>query len=572
MKKELKNRLRYVAVFLLCIVVLLLVRLYYVQVVQGESYALAADRQYVMRNDRLFDRGNIYFTNKDDTTISGATLLNGFTIAVVPTALKADVAVYRDMLALLNITEADFETITNMENDSYEVLARRVSEEVGQSIRQMNLAGVLVERERWRVYPSKDLGAHTVGFIGYNDDNQVVGISGIERYYEETLRRADNGLFTNFFAELFANVKKILSDGTESMEGDIVTSIEPVVLEKLSSTLTAVHEQYGSIETGGIIMDPATGEIIAMHALPTFDPNNIPTQDPDTFQNPLVEKRYEFGSIVKALTVASGIDAGVVSRSTTYNDTGCLTLDTETVCNYDKRARGTVPMQEVLNQSLNTGVAFIAERMGHTTFRSYFESFGLGDVTGIDLPGEVSGTIDNIASTDRSIEYATAAYGQGIAQSPIGMIRALSALANDGVMATPHVGKKISYSTGLSRDLPYTSSDQIIKPETATIISQMLTTVVDDALVGGSVSIDTMSVAAKTGTAQMADGSGGYYEERYMHSIFGYFPSEQPRYIILLYTRAPQGVQYASETLAKPLMEMVDFLIQYYAIPPDRSV
>lgn len=572
MKKELKNRLRYVAAFLLCIVLLLLGRLYYVQVIQGEAYALAADRQYVKRNDRLFDRGNIYFTHKDDTTISSATLLHGFTIAVVPDSLRSDLSVYSEMIAKLGVSEAAFEAVANRENDTYEVLARRVSDEVGKSIADMNLTGVLVERERWRVYPSKELGAHMIGFIGYNDENQVVGSAGVERYYEDTLKRSGNGLFTNFFAELFANVKKVLSEGEQSIEGDVVTTIEPVVLEKLSTVLNAVHAQYGSVETGGIIMDPATGEIVAMHALPSYDPNSIQTQDPDTFQNPLVEKRYEFGSIVKALTVAAGLDAGVISRSTTYNDTGCLTLDTETVCNYDKRARGVVPMQEVLNQSLNTGVAFIAESMGHTAFRKYFNSYGLGDVTGIDLPGEVSGTIENIASTDRSIEYATAAYGQGIAQTPIGMIRALGALANDGVMVTPHVAKEIVYATGLSRTLQYSTSEPVIKPETSRNISQMLATVVDDALVGGSVSIDTMSVAAKTGTAQIASGQGGYEENKYMHSIFGYFPSEDPKYIILLYTRAPQGVDYASETLAKPLMEIVDFLIQYYAIPPDRSV
>ncbi len=227
-------------------------------------------------------------------------------------------------------------------------------------------------------------------------------------------------------------------------------------------------------------------------------------------------------------------------------------------------------MQEVLNQSLNIGMAFVAEEVGGKVMGKKMKEFGFGEETGVDLPFEVRGLISNLDSP-RSIEYATAAYGQGIALTPIATVRALSALGNGGFMVTPHFVTNIEYENGENAHVAPVDRVSVIKKETSEEITRMLVEVVDEALKKGKVKKDRYSIAAKTGTAQIAKaGERGYSEDRYLHSFFGYFPAYDPEYLIFLFHVEPVGAKYASQTLTDPFMEIVDFIINYYKIPPDR--
>ena len=174
-------------------------------------------------------------------------------------------------------------------------------------------------------------------------------------------------------------------------------------------------------------------------------------------------------------------------------------------------------------------------------------------------------------NSPRDIEYATASFGQGISMTPIETVRALSVLANGGKLIVPHIVKRINYTSGLFNNISYINeAKQVLKKETSEEISRMLTVVVDKALANGKVKLPNYSVAAKTGTAQIAKPGGGYYDDRWLHSFFGYFPSYQPRFLIFLYTVEPQGIDFASQTLTNPFVETVKFLINYYNIVPDR--
>ena len=178
--------------------------------------------------------------------------------------------------------------------------------------------------------------------------------------------------------------------------------------------------------------------------------------------------------------------------------------------------------------------------------------------------------IGNLKSP-RQVEYDTAAFGQGIAVTPVEMVRALGALANGGVMVTPHVVSALDLDSGIRRTLEWDKEVRVFATTSVTQVSQMLTYVVDHNLSNGNVKIPSMSVAAKTGTAQLTTPQGGYYKDRFFHSFFGYFPSYNPRFVILLYTNDPKGVEYASETLTSTFMDLVHFLIDYYDVPPDRA-
>ncbi len=429
----------------------------------------------------------------------------------------------------------------------------------------------MLYRTQWRYYPGASVAARSIGFIGYQDDGTTLkGKYGLERQYDEILFRENEVMSVNFFAELFSNFGTMIAGEAAPKTGDLVTTLEPSVSRMLDTVLQKTHEEYNSKLTGAVIMDPKTGAIYALNAVPGFDLNDRGEATIEEFRNPLVEDLYEFGSTIKALTVAAGLDAGAITPQSTYYDAGSITLDTFTIKNFDGRARGTVPMQEVLNQSLNTGVSYIVTQMGKQKFRDYFLNFKLGSETGIDLPNESFGLVDNLNSP-RDVEYATASFGQGIAMTPIAATRALAALGNGGMLVTPHLVKRIEYSDGSVKDVRYGEGTRVLKEETSEEISRMLTAVVDDALRGGTVALPNHTIAAKTGTAQIADPeNGGYYEDKFLHSFFGYFPAYDPQFIVFMYTVEPKGVRYASETLTDPFMDIARFLINYYSIPPDR--
>lgn len=570
MRRDAVIRIRVITAFFVLILLTLAVRLYYVQVVRGEAYREEGENQYVHTVRDLFKRGSIYFTTRDDEKVSGATVKTGYLLAIDPTKVTDVEGTYAKLSEIIPIDRDTFFERAGKKDKTYQEIHRQVENELAERIETLSLPGVRLYRNQWRYYPGGPLVARTVGFVGYDED-ELVGKYGLERYYEENLRRDNEHLSVNFFAEIFSNLGDLIFDAQDSKEGDVVTTIEPTVARTLDRVLGEAQERWQSRLSGGIIINPKTGEILALNVVPSFDLNNRAGVGIENFRNPLVEDVYELGSIIKPLTVASGLDAGVIRPESTYYDAGFLELSDYTIKNYDGRGRGTVSMQEVLNQSLNTGVAHISSLLGKERFRSYFYNLKLGSETGIDLPNEGRGLVKNLESP-RELEYATASFGQGISLTPIAAVRALSTLANGGVLITPHLVKSIEYQDGTVHPVGYPAGDRVFSEATSEDITRMLVTVVDKALKGGKAKNPYYTIAAKTGTAQIPNPeTKKYYEDRYLHSFFGYFPAYDPQFLIFLYTVEPKGVQYASETLTDPFMELAEFLINYYAVPPDRG-
>jgi len=556
---------------ILLIAIVLVGKLGYVQIEKGDVYQDIALRQYTLPVDGAFDRGTIFFEEKTGRKISAATVIPDYTLSIDPSKITDANALADKLLSIVSFDKADFLVKASNPKDRDKEIAKHLTDQQVSALTDLQGNGetdIFLKKNKARFYPGGKTAAHILGFVGSNGTT-ITGQYGLERYYNETLTRSSNNSSSTFFADLFMKAgSTLVSDN--SQEGDIVTTIEPTVQGMLERVLNdEVYKKYSAAGAMGIIMDPQNGEIYAMAATPAFDPNSFSKEkDPSVFMNPLVEGSYEMGSIMKPLTIAAGIDAGVITASTTYDDQGFRIFNGKTISNYDGKGRGIIPIQQVLNQSLNTGTMFTMERLGHKLFQSYFKAYGLDQETGIDLPNEAVGSLKNL-DKPQDVGYATASFGQGITTTPIETIRALATLGNGGVLVTPHVVKETDYGLGLPLSFVPGGEKRVLKKETSQEISRMLTVVVDKALLEGTVKQEHYSIAAKTGTAQEVV-NGKYSDTDFMHTFFGYFPSYDPKFIVLLIAKNPRGEEFGSHTLTAPFIEITKFLLNYYEIPPDR--
>lgn len=569
MKSNFLWRIRLATLLVFLFSLLLISRLFFIQIVRGEYYA-DRSRQQLNPGRELFDRGTIFFSEKNGQLVSAATLKNGYTLAINPKKIKNGEEIYNQLSATVSLPDkTNFLAKVAKTNDPYEEIIARLDESVGQKIKNLKIDGVILTPNRWRFYPAGERAAQTIGFMGYRGDI-FTGLYGLEKEYDEILNRRRMVSFGDFFAEIFSGLINNQKDDYKKEQGDIVTTIEPSVESFLENKLIEIENKWRPETTGGIIINPTNGEILALATRPTFNPS-AKQSNISILNNPLVEHVFEMGSVVKPLTIAAALDLGVITPETIYDDPGIMIIDGREVGNFDKRARGQVNFQEVLNQSLNTGAVTAMRKMGIENFRRYFKNYGLTEKTGVDLPNEALGLVDNLNSP-REVEYATASFGQGFAVTPLTIVRAFASLANGGTLIQPHVVKKINYQSTLTKAIAPPAERRVLKPETSEMISRMLTRVVDEALQQGRVKNPHYQIAAKTGTAQLIakEGTGGYDKNHYLHSFFGYFPSSAPKFLIFLYAVRPQGADYASETLTEPFMDLTEFLINYYQIPPDR--
>lgn len=614
-KKRLINKRTNIFMLLVFLVFgLLISRLFYLQILHGKEYKEAGDNQYFYDTGENFNRGSIFFSNKSGILSPAVEMSNEYDIAIDPKTiyqefqekiennnaniedLKNDF--YTSIQKVFDkwnqenlnknknlnnssstivqnfISKEIFISKINDKNSSFEILTKNVSEDIANDLIALHLRGLIVNRKKSRVYFEKEIAAKVLGFVGFSDVKKI-GLYGIEKYYNDILEK-DPISNSNFFAEIFSDFNSENNDKRKSLindsnlEGDVNLTIDINVQRYLAQALDKTKTKWKSQKVGGIIMDINDGAIIAMDELPSYDPNNYKNvNDIAVYNNDLVSGVYEMGSIIKPLTVAAALDSGLVNENTTYNDTGTIMLSGYRVSNYDKRARGpNTPLQEILSQSLNVGIAFLVQKMGGEKFSEYFHRFGIGEYTGIDLPNESSGLISNLDS-HVIVDSVTAGFGQGIAITPVQTIRALASLGNGGKLVTPHIVKSITYDNGEVKTIATDEPVEIFEnASTSERISKILTKVVDD---GMHMKNPKYTIAAKTGTAQMVDSKAGkYYEDRYLHSFFGYFPATKPRYIIFLYQVYPQGAQYASQTLKDSFFDLVNYLIKYYEIQPDR--
>lgn len=576
-----KGRVYFVLMLLTASGIAIIIRLYFLQITSYSYYSGLAKRQHSFSKTILPKRGQIFFQDKNGEERLAAVDQNGYFIYLSPKDLPKEEAeleaIYSKLQIIfkknkIKIEREKFFKLAVKNNDPFEILSRRVKSEAAKEIEELKIKGVGSAYDEWRFYPAGYSTSQVLGFVSYKDVKPA-GQYGIEETYENVLRGKAGYLKGEGLLGKVASFGKRLFEPPQNGY-DLVLTIEPKLQTFLEEKLEQLVKKWQAEMAGGIIINPLTGKILSMAAKPDFDPNSY--QDSlslEVFKNPAIQNRYEFGSIFKPLTIAAALDQKVINSNTIYSDKGYVKIGESKIENYDKKARGDANVQKILNESLNTGAVFIAQKMGGEKLYEYFKNYGLNNLSGIGLNTEIKGDLKNLENGGE-IEYATASFGQGLSVTPIGLIRALSALSNGGYLIKPYLVEKIK-KTGFpdenfTPDIKQLRNNAVLKKETSEEISRMLVKVVDEALLAGKLKIKNYTAGGKTGTAQMPKEDSRGYSDKFFHSIFIYTPAFEPKFLTLLYMKNPKKARYASETLSESIMEITKFALNYYEVPPDR--
>ncbi|KKU50936.1 MAG: Peptidoglycan glycosyltransferase [candidate division WWE3 bacterium GW2011_GWC1_47_10] len=558
-----------------------LFKLFTIQVLQHEKYAAMAQSQYWSLQQIPAKRGQIL--TKDGFALASNSI--AFLLFAQPKLINDSAQTANDLAAILmkkDQADGDFAALEKELHEkllldlSWVALVHGVTEEERKEIEQKNIAGLGFDEEPIRYYPEKTLAAHVLGFVGKDDDGNERGYFGIEGGYDGDLR----GRPGRILEERDAAGAPILVGGyrrVNSIDGrDIELTIDRPVQYIIEKYLKAGVLAYGAVSGSVIVMNPVTGDVLAMANYPTYDPGKYTEVSADTKEasSAVIEKRnlsisetYEPGSVMKALTIASAVDAGKVTPATTFTDAGPVVYSDYTIDNWDGKHYGMQNIVQLLQKSNNIGAAWVGHLLGANTLSKYFKNFGLGAVTNVGLEGEDTGTIRNYEDwTD--IDLATISFGQGISATPLQMLNAVNVIANGGFLMQPRIVARV-HDNGDVIDIPEKELRRVLSKETADTMVDLLTKAVE----GGEskfFNIRNYRIAGKTGTAQIP--VEGKYDPTKTNATFVGFLAASKKFSMIVRLDRPSASPYASETAVPLWMQITKELAGYYGIPPDIAV
>ncbi|MFA4830820.1 MAG: penicillin-binding protein 2 [Patescibacteria group bacterium] len=459
----------------------------------------------------------------------------------------------------------------NKRDDPYEPIEQKVDKDVMEKIEELDLPGIYFLRKPYRYYPEGNLAANIIGFVGKTEDGQDIGSYGIEGYWEKELA-GSGGFFSGaksasgFWIPLAGRSFDPATNGAD-LHLTIDRTIQYYACERLRIGL----EEYGASSASLVIMDPATGAIYAMCSLPDFDPNYYnKVSSIEVYNNNTVFVSYEPGSVFKPVVMAGALNENAVAPETIFYDKGFREgLCSKPIKNAAEKVYQDQTMAGVLENSINTGMVFVAEKLGKTKLREYVERFGFGLRTGIELNTEVGGTAESLSINKKEAidcYAATASFGQGITATPLQLAAAYSAIANGGLLMKPYIVQEVKYDDGrIDRRRPVIVR-QVLEKRAASLLSAMLVNVVDRGHAKRA-GVPGYFVAAKTGTAQIP-GPGGYISET-NHTLVGFGPADAPKFVMVVKYEKPRRA-YAESTAAPVFGDIAKFILQYYQVPPGR--
>lgn len=415
-----------------------------------------------------------------------------------------------------------------------------------------------------RYYPQMQLTSHLLGFVRpYHG-----GVTGIEEYYNDFLLQDGTGLLTKNVAAIDSLSPDVLRFVPSPVGKDLVLTIDTTIQWILREELQKGLEEYQAKGGSAIAMNPHTGAILGMVSLPDYDPNSYEETAFELFPNPVISAQYEPGSIFKIVTVAAALDAGEITPTTIFTDSGSIAVGGRVIFNSNRMGHGPVPVTEALARSLNVVTAQIAQEMGPEEFYRYLRLFGFGEATGVDLSGEINGLIKTPANANWSMaDLGTNSFGQGLAVTPLQMLNATAVIANGGKLMRPYVVESRIGNSAVQFTQPVIVR-QVLQPETAAQMADMMVEVVDTG--NTRAAVENYRVAGKSGTAQIPT-LGGYEKEDTIASFVGFAPADDPAFVLLVKMDRPDPSinSWASQTAAPVFSRMSERLLNYLTVLPD---
>jgi cell division protein FtsI/penicillin-binding protein 2 len=440
---------------------------------------------------------------------------------------------------------------------------RWLPEETANAIAALRIPGLGFQNEPKRLYPNDAIGASVLGFV--NDAG--VGVNGVEGYYDTVLRGADGRLVVErdpADRDLAIGLREAIAPRNGA---DLTLTIDLVAQTAAERELAAAMKKEHATSGSVLVVDPSDGSIRALASAPTYDPAAVRLADPEALRDRAIAWPYEPGSTMKAMTIAAALNEHLVKPTDWYNDVGYTIVGGRKLNNALGKAYGPTTVTQILERSLNAGAAWVGQKVGAQRLADYFQRFGFGRPTGVDLAGEVSGTVRPLAEW-YPVDVGTASFGQGVSVSPLQLVMAYAALANGGTLFRPYVVTSRRDADGEHRTAPV-AVDHVVTPETAATLRGMLLSTVDNGIAHNA-AIAGFSVAGKTGTAQIASPDGSYVDDLYVSSFAGFFPADDPKYVVLVVLEKPDSRLLGTVTATDAFKGVAQDILRYARIQPDR--
>lgn len=554
---------RYVLLLvMLCGFAVVLFRLVNLQVLQAAELTAKADRQHQKTvslegaRGTIVDRhGKVLAMNMEVPSVFG-----------IPTALESPAKTARSLSPVLRVRTDELEKKLRQDR-SFVWLARKLDPEQGHRLEHMPMEGIGLVMEGRRFYPKGPLLAHVMGFAGMDGE----GLEGIERRYEPQLHGEKRVVILQRDAMGRTVFPKGQAEQVPAAGHSLVITIDEVIQyiaeKELEEAVAKARAKSGTV----IVLDPQTGAVLALAISPRFDPNAVSSLTADRWRNRALTDTYEPGSTMKALVAAAALEEKVMKPGTMlYGENGRMMIANTVIHDHEKL--GWMTFAQVIQKSSNIGAAKTGMALGDQRLYRYLQSFGFGQKTEIDLPGEVGGLVKHPREWGRR-SLASISMGQEIGVTPIQMVSAVAALANGGVLMKPYVVSEVRDAQGkpLRQILPQVKR-RVVSPETARTVTSILEGVVTDGT-GAKAAIPGFRVAGKTGTAQKIDPrTGAYSSTLFVGSFVGFVPADNPRLAMIVVIDEPQGESWGG-TVAAPVFRRVgEQVLNYLGVSSDEPV
>lgn len=559
------------------------IRLFYLQVIRHDYYRQAALNDQLKQYSIPADRGIIYAHDASGTV---PIVLNQqlYTLYGDPTLVKKPATAAARLAKITAGDSGQYQKLLSTKKTRYVVLAKRLSHGQSDAILALKLPGIGTQEQDYRTYPEGELAAQLLGFV----NNDGVGTYGVEQALNQQLAGKPGMLKAITDA---AGVPLAASPGNIQINpthGDNVVLTIDVGMQKQVETLLKQGLERAKSQSGSVVvMDPNSGAVLAMANYPTYDPAKYyDVKDSQVFNNAAVSSPLEVGSIMKTLTAAAALDMGVVTPETTYYDPSHWLLDGHEVTNIEEDGgAGTQSVASILNLSINTGATWLLMQMGHQTgvvnatarqkwYNYMVNHYHLGKPTGIEQGYEASGYIPPPnKGYGLQLTYANTSFGQAMTATPLQMAAAISSVVNGGTYYQPHLVDKVEHPDGQTDTTkPLVLTRDVVSPKVSREMQSLMEYVIQGHLEAGFSYLkfpDGYSVGGKTGTAQIANPNGGYYADRYNGTYLGFVGGDKPQYVIVVRVNQPGVGGYAGSMAAQPLFsDIAHMLINSFNVTP----